>query len=63
MQKNKTISNATGNHFNQPGHSFYNMRFTVVEKVKSNDKVYRKERERHFINKFNTYYDGINDMP
>ena len=61
--KNKTINKATGNHFNQPGHSFNNMRFTVVEKVKSNDKVYRKEREKHYINKFNTYYDGINDMP
>jgi hypothetical protein len=24
---------------------------------------YRKERERYLINKFNTYYKGINRMP
>ena len=35
----------------------------IFEKIKSNDKVYRKEKEKQFINKFNTYFDGINDMP
>ena len=61
--RNKTINKTTGNHFNLPGHSFNNIRFTVIEKIKSNDKVYRKEKEKQFMNKFNTYYDGINDMP
>jgi hypothetical protein len=31
--------------------------------VKSNDDLYRKEREKYFIRKFNTYYRGLNRQP
>lgn len=61
--KNKMIHKTTGNHFNLPGHSWLNMKFTVIEQVKSTDRIYREEREKHFIKQFNTYYDGINKMP
>ena len=54
---------ATGNHFNQRGHSVSDVRITILEKMKTSDESYRKERERYLINKFNTYYKGINRMP
>ena len=33
----------------------------TLERVKKNDESYRKERETYFINKFNTFYRGINN--
>ena len=54
---------ATGIHFNQPGHNLANLKITIVEKLKKDDGPYRKERETFLINKFNTYYKGINKMP
>ena len=51
---NKNESQATGFHFNKPGHNVSDMKFTVIEGVKKNDKLYRKEREKQLINKFNT---------
>ena len=48
------ISKATGAHFNLPGHSLANMKFTVLEQVKYNSERYRRERETYHINKFNT---------
>ena len=57
----------TGTHWNLPGHRMAQMKFTVLEvklkvkfKVKFNSEAYRKERETYFINKFNTFYKGIN---
>ena len=51
---------STGSHFNLPGHSQANLKITVLERVKKNDKNYREVRESYLINKFNTYYDGLN---
>jgi hypothetical protein len=51
---------ATGIHFNQRGHSVSDVRITILEKMKTSDESYRKGRERYLINKFNTYYKGIN---
>ena len=61
--KNNIFSQATGHHFNQPGHDISNMTITAIEKVKNMDPSYRKERESYHIRKFNTYYHGINRMP
>ena len=58
--KSENMEQATGEHFNLPGHSISNMKVTIVERVKKNDDQYRKEREKYFINKFNTFYRGIN---
>ena len=61
--RNKVISRATGEHFNLPGHSSHNMKFTILEKVKSIDPLYRREREKLLIRKFNSFYGGINKEP
>ena len=54
---------ATGEHFNEPGHSLSDMTITIIEKVKVNDINYRKEREKFHIKNFNTYYKGLNRQP
>ena len=59
--RNKVISQTTGYHFNLPGHSTEDMKFSIIEKVKKNDSTYRKEREKYHINKFNAHYDGMNN--
>ena len=61
--KNKILHKSTGHHFNLPGHSWQNMKFSVVGKLKSSDKIYRQEKEKHFIKQFNSYYDDLNMMP
>ena len=57
---NQVSSVSTGEHFNLPGHSLANIKITILEQVKKNDILYRKEREKYLINKFNTYYQGLN---
>ena len=54
---------ATGEHFNRPGHSLSNMKVSIIEKVKSFYPLYRKEREKYFIRKFNSYHKGMNRSP
>jgi len=61
--RNKMENITTGNHFNLPGHSEKNMTFTIIEQVKQADTFYRKEREEYHINKFNTFYQGLNKKP
>ena len=61
--RSKITSKATGYHFNLPGHSISNIKVTVIEKVKKSDIIYRKEREHFHIQKFNTYYRGMNRVP
>ena len=58
--RNQILSQTTGYHFNLPGHSVQDMKFSIIEKVKINDTTYRKERERYHINKFNAHYEGMN---
>ena len=57
---NQKLNYITRQHFNQPGHSLSKLKITIIEKQKSEDDSYRKERERYFINKFNTFYKGMN---
>ena len=56
---NNRVDKATGAHFNSPGHSLANMKCTVLDQEKFNDTLYRKEREKCFINKFNTKNRGL----
>ena len=56
----KKLDQATGHHFNLPGHSLSDMRISVIEKVYSKDPQMRKTRESFFINKLNTYHKGMN---
>ena len=60
---NNNVDTPTGEHFNLPGHKLSDLRITILEKVRSKDDLYRKERERYFIRKFNTYYKGLNRQP
>ena len=61
--RNKVISESMRKHYNLPGHSKNDMKFTIIEKVKSTDPLYGKEREKVHIRKFNTYYGGLNKEP
>ena len=61
--RNKDISKATGQHFNLPGHGMKNMKFCILEQVKSQDPLYAREREKLLIRKFNTFHSGINKEP
>ena len=48
---NQIIKMATGEHFNLPSHFFQNMKFTIIERIKKQDLVYRQERETdHILN-------------
>ena len=61
--RNFKLNQPAGLHFNLPGHNIHNMKFTIIEKVQSNDPLYRRERERYHIEKFNTYHSGMNKKP
>ena len=54
---------ATGAHFTSPGHSVSDMSILILEQVRSSDDVYRREREKYFIRKFNTYHKRLNRQP
>ena len=56
----RKLDQATGFHFNQPGHTIANMTISVLERVKYNDTFYRREREKYLINKFQTNIKGLN---
>ena len=51
---------ATGQHFNLPGHSLADLMVTIIEQVRKSDTLYRKEREEFHIRRFNTLHKGIN---
>ena len=59
INQNK-LNKSTGNHLNSRGHSISNLNISILEKVKSNETLYRKEREKYLIRKFNTHYNGLN---
>ena len=57
---NNMLNKATGAHFNQKGHRISDMEISVVEKIFNNDAQFRKQREKMFINRFNSKYKGMN---
>ena len=56
----KKLAKATGNHFNQGGHTISDMQVTIVEKVFNQSEFFRKRRESMYIQKFNTKHRGMN---
>ena len=51
----------TGEHFNKPGHSgVSDMKFQIIEKLFSNNRVMRKTRESMYIKEFHSEHNGIN---
>ena len=61
--QNHMLDKATGEHFNMPGHDINCMKVSIIEKVRKLCVQYRKEREKYFIRKFNSYYKGMNKQP
>ena len=59
---NNVTSQATGEHFNLPGHSLADLRVTVIEQTARRSSEYRKEREHYHIRKVNTFHRGINKI-
>ena len=57
---NQATSQASGLHFNLPGHSLADLSITAIEQVKKNDIIYRKEREELYIRRFDTFNKGLN---
>ena len=49
-----------GRHFNEKGHSASDMTITIVEKISNQNPLFRKEREKMYIQNFNTHYKGLN---
>ena len=58
--RNRMLEKATGSHFNLKGHCISDMQVVILEKISSPDEAFRKEREKMFINMFNTGYRGLN---
>ena len=56
-------SEATGKHFNLPGHSKSDMRVTIIDKIHKRDVWTREEIESMHIRKANSYFKGINLKP
>ena len=59
---NNLKNKATGEHYNKKGHKVSDMKITIIEKIFSLDPAVRKEREKFYINKFNTKYKGLNKI-
>ena len=58
--KNQQISKATGDHFNMKGHQISDMEISIIEKLHNKSDMFRKQREKMFIEKFNTKHRGMN---
>ena len=54
---------ATGRHFNLPGHTKNDMSVRIVEKIHITEVWAREEIESMQIRKANTYHKGINNQP
>ena len=72
-EKERTLKDRICEHFgyintkkiNEPAghHSKSDMKVLILEKVKSYDPQYRKERGSLLIRKFNTFHKGLNKKP
>ena len=54
------LDKTVGEHFNTRGHTVADMEFVVLENFQKNSNHLRKERERFYINKFNSKHKGLN---
>ena len=60
--RNKHTNKVTGEHFSKKGHKETDMTITIVEKLHNSSSLYRKQREKMYISKFNTKYKGLNQI-
>ena len=54
--RNKVLTKANGYHTNLPGYDNSNMKFAILEKVRSTDPLYGREREKLHIRKSSTHF-------
>ena len=58
--RNKQLNQATGEHFNLPGHKIHHLKATVLEKVFKPGRTLIEIRESYFIQQFETEIHGLN---
>ena len=61
--KSQDTKKPSGHHFNQAGHDLSHLKGLVLEKVKSHDPFVLRAREFIFIEKFDTWNNGLNKEP
>ena len=61
--KSSMIDKPSGFHFNQPGHNLSHLAGLVLEQVRSEDPFVLRAREFLYIQKFDTYRNGLNKEP
>ena len=61
--KSKILDKPSGFHFNQPGHNLSHLSGLVLEQVRSEDPFVLRAREFLYIQKFDTYRNGLNKEP
>ena len=61
--KSKILDKPSGFHLNQPGHDLSHLSGLVLEQVRSEDPFVLRAREFLFIQKFDTYRNGLNKEP
>ena len=58
--RNNHVNKVTGEHFNKKGHKQSDMTITIIEKLHNTSILFRKQREKMYITRFNTKYKGMN---
>ena len=61
--RTKKLNQATGAHFNLPGHSVSDMTVMAIQQIFERGTLYRKEMEKEHISNFNTFHKGMNKTP
>ena len=58
--RSQRLDTPTGAHFNSPGHTLGDLSISVIERSRKNNHPYRRQREEYHINRFDTYFNGMN---
>ena len=61
--RSSDLKKPSGYHFNQPGHDVSHLKGLVLEQVKSSDPFVLRAREYIYIEKFDTWNNGLNKEP
>ena len=56
----QVTNRATGAPWNLPRHSLADLKVTILEQTNTKDEEYRKERDKYFIRRFDTFNREIN---
>jgi hypothetical protein len=59
LSQEDVLTEPSGEHFNKPGHGVHHMRGLVLEKVCSKDPYILKAREHKYIQKLDSFRNGL----